>query len=240
MQSSHYIAARAPRGRWVIAHRGNSGTYPENTMPAFRSALELGADAIELDVHLSADGEVIVMHDDRLHRTCTGSGHIADLDSSYILEQDAGSWKSDEFKGTPVPLLREVFAEIPLPVMVEIKPEGENVVQATVDVIREAGAEDRAIIASFHDENLDVARKLLPESERLVLGDPEMERWTFSHIAAPHFSEATPSIALAVHVTGGALWCWTADSHEDIQQVIDLGADGIITNEPGRAIAMLG
>lgn len=238
MNLSKYLSANAPRGRWIIAHRGNSSVYPENTMPAFHSAQELGADAIELDVHLSADGEVVVMHDHKLERTSTGTGEITALRWEYLREQDAGSWKSPAFEGTRIPLLREVFTDIDLPVMVEIKPSDPAAVRATVEVIRECEATGRAIIASFHDANIALAAELLPECERLVLGKPDMARMANAHIAGPHFSDATPGIVKDVHASKGAVWCWTADTRNEIMQVIRLGADGIISNEPARAIQL--
>ena len=235
---SHYLARKAPRGRWVIAHRGFSGLYPENTMSAFRAGVEAGADAIELDVHLSKDGEVVVMHDDQLGRTTSGKGKLAELTCPEICSVDAGSWKSPEFSGERVPTLREVFDEIALPVMVEIKPEGEDVVRRTVEVIRDAGAVERAIIASFSDTNLRWGAEMLPECERLALGKPKLERvLDLAHIAGPHFSDADGKLVNDLHRNDRALWTWTVDGTDDIQRMIRLGADGIISNWPDRVIA---
>lgn len=236
---SKYLAKNSPRGRWVIAHRGNSGQYPENTMSAFRSAVDICADIIEIDVHLSADGEVIIMHDDDLSRTSTGKGKIADLETDYIVQQDAGSWKSSQFTGERVPLFTEFLAEIPIPVMVEIKPEGEDVVRRTVDAVREANAFDRVIIAAFSDQNLVWAAQYAPQCERLALGKPSMARMDNVHICAPHFSDASSSLAETMAKENRALWYWTVDDPADIQQVLALGVDGIISNWPERVFEAL-
>ena len=239
MPRSHYMADNAPRGRWVIAHRGDSGTYPENTMCAFRAAVDLNADVIELDVQLTSDGEVVVMHDRELGRTVPGSGAVAECSWASLRALDAGVWKGERFAGEHMPLLAQVFDEIALPVMVEIKPEGRGVVERTVDVIRECGAVDRAIIASFSDANLRDAAELLPDCERLALGKPEASRYDGFHIAAPHFPDVTSEVVDGVHQRGRAFWCWTVDDPADIDATIAFGADGIISNEPGRVIAAL-
>ena len=239
MPRSRYMADNAPRGRWVIAHRGDSGTYPENTMCAFRSAVEIGAGAIELDVHLTADGEVAVMHDGELGRTAPGSGAIAEQSWASLRALDAGSWKDERFAGEQIPLLAQVFDEIAVPVMVEIKPEGRCVVERTVEVIRECGAIERAIIASFSDANLRDAAALMPECERLALGKPDLSRYGDVRIAAPHFPDVTQDVVESVHSMDRAFWCWTVDEPADIGAIIALGADGIISNEPGRVIAAL-
>lgn len=240
MPESQYTAATAPRGRWVIAHRGASGRCPENTLPSFRAGAEAGADAIELDVHLTADGHVVVMHDGELGRTVSGTGKVAEMTLAEVKSRDAGAWKAPAFAGTRVPTLAEVLAAIPIVVMVEIKPEGEEIVRRTVEVIRAAGAERRVVIASFHDANLARAARMLPEAERLALGTPEMSRVDDAHILAPHFSEATKTIAAEVHRRDRALWCWTVDDPADIARTIALGADGIISNWPDRVIVALG
>jgi glycerophosphoryl diester phosphodiesterase len=240
MPKSRYISANALKGRWVIAHRGNSGRYPENTIVAFQSAVDVGADFIELDVHLSADGEIVVMHDGELGRTCTGEGNIADLEWSYLAQQDAGAWMGDEFTGEHIPLLSQVFSDIPLPVMVEIKPEGEEIVRRTCEVVRNANAQDRVVIASFSDANIQWAEQFMPECERLALRAGSMDRMDSAHIGAPHLPDANVTLASTLHAHGRALWVWTVDEPQDIDDVIALGADGIISNWPERVLEALG
>lgn len=236
---SHYLCRNAPHGTWVVAHRGFSGRYPENTMAAFRAAVETGADAVELDVHLSEDGEVVVMHDGRLERTTSGKGELAHLTLDEIRSVDAGSWKSPAFAGERVPTLREVLAETALPIMVEIKPEREELVRRTVEVITEADAVSRTIIASFSEANLRLAATMLPECERLALGKPKLERLLdLAHIAGPPFNDADGKLVNDLHRNDRALWAWTVDETKDIERMIRLGADGIISNWPDRVVAV--
>lgn len=93
----------------VIAHRGSRGTHPENTLPAFQEALQVKADGIELDVHLTKDQELVVIHDETVDRTTNGYGEIQELTLTEIKELDAGSWFSEKFKGTTIPTLQEVL-----------------------------------------------------------------------------------------------------------------------------------
>jgi len=106
----------------VIAHRGASGHAPENTMSAFRKAVEMDVDMIELDVHLSKDGEVIVFHDATLDRTTNGSGLVKDYSLAELKKLEAGSWFSAEYEGEPIPTLSEVLAYL-----TEVRKEGKNI-----------------------------------------------------------------------------------------------------------------
>ncbi|MDP6125563.1 MAG: glycerophosphodiester phosphodiesterase family protein, partial [Candidatus Latescibacteria bacterium] len=125
---SRFRAHKAARGRWVVAHRGWSSVYPENTMRAFSEALDLGVDALELDVHLTSDGKAVVIHDRLLDRTTDMTGAIVDMSLSQIRAADAGIRKGDEFAGERVPTLREVLdlAKDRAAVMVEMKPAEEG------------------------------------------------------------------------------------------------------------------
>jgi len=209
-------------------------------MAAFHAAVAAKADAIELDVHLSADGEVVVMHDEDVKRTTSGRGKLAELTLAQIQAFDAGSWKSPEFADERVPTLAEVFDEIPLVVMAEIKAEGEEVVRRTAEVIGAADAVGRTIIASFSDANLRWAAEMLPECERLALGKPDLERLlALAHIAGPRFNDLNGKLVNDLHRNDRALWVWTVDEPQDIAHAIRLGADGIISNWPERVVAAI-
>src|SRR5205814_5101727 len=134
----------------VIAHRGASGTHPENTLAAFRRAVELGADMIELDVQLTRDGEVVVFHDATLERTTDGAGAVSDRTLAEIRRLDAGAWFGPAFRGTRVPTLAEVLAAVGLPVNVELKPVGDDGLEArALAVVESAGALARVVFSSF-------------------------------------------------------------------------------------------
>src|SRR5262245_679720 len=110
----------------VIAHRGASGTCPENTLAAFRRAVEVGADMIELDVQLTRDDAVVVMHDWTLDRTTDGSGAVGERALDELRPLDAGRWFAPEFAGERVPTLAAVLDAVPIPINVELKPRGED------------------------------------------------------------------------------------------------------------------
>ena len=97
------------RKKMLIAHRGLSATYPENTLPAFEQALRLDVDAIEFDVHMSRDGELVITHDDRIDRCSNGTGRVRDLTFEELRRLDFGNWKAPEFAGTRIPTLTEVL-----------------------------------------------------------------------------------------------------------------------------------
>jgi glycerophosphoryl diester phosphodiesterase len=208
-------------------------------MAAFAAAIPLGVDAIELDVHLSRDRQVIVMHDGKFGRTSNGTGNIADHTLEEIKKLDAGSWKGSQFTGERVPTLSEVFERIPINVMCEIKDTGEDIVRETATVVKAAEAEQRTIIASFDDETLEYARHHLPNCERLVLGRPALDRLDHAQIAAPHFGDAEEGFVRSVQSSGRAVWLWTVDDDEDIARVMALGVDGIISNYPDRTLRAL-
>src|SRR5439155_1600574 len=134
----------------IIAHRGASGTCPENTLVAFARAAALGAHMIELDVQLTRDGAVVVMHDWTLERTTDGSGAVCDRTLAEIRGLDAGAWFGSAFRGTRVPTLAEVLAAVGLPVNVELKPVGDDGLEArALAVVESAGAPARVVLSSF-------------------------------------------------------------------------------------------
>ena len=184
----------------VYAHRGGAALRPENTLAAFDNGLALGADGLELDVHLSRDGVVVVHHDPMLERTTNGSGAIrlktaeelAAIDAGYRfvpsadLPAEAGSHQKErgesrkaEFpyrgKGIGVPTLREVLARYPVPLIIELKTPEPALARATVDELRAANAVDRVALGSFYSQGLHAARAYEP---RLATGAAREEtRW---------------------------------------------------------------
>ena len=134
----------------IIAHRGLSSLYPENTLVAFRKAIELGVDFIELDVRLSCDGELIVIHDDTFNRTTDGDGKVCELTLSEIKKYSAGKWFSTSFKKERVPTLKEVFELIKkrTKLLIEIKQPG--IEKKLVNLIQQYDMTDNVICGSFY------------------------------------------------------------------------------------------
>lgn len=227
----------------IIAHRGASGQglAPENTLPAFRLALDLGADLVELDVHRSKDGAIVVIHDDRLDRTTNGHGAIRDLTLDEIRRVDAEG-------GAPVPTLTEVLDLIRDHgiALIEIKPK--DITSDVVQTIREADATGFVVLQSFHASVIMDAFRFAPEIPRgLLIGS-----WTAGQSAAiggelvrraasvgagvvvPACGLVTADLVRAVHCRGLGLWTFTVDDEETMRRLIESEVDGIITNYPDR------
>ena len=148
----------------TIAHRGASAYAPENTISAFDRALGLGASHVELDVHLSRDGQVVVIHDELLDRTTNGSGPVASHTWEQLQSLDAGAWFGPEFAGAGIPTLEQVLERFQeqFHFHIEIKGETDNLAQRTIDLVRRYGLEDKVTITSFREEPLRETREYAP------------------------------------------------------------------------------
>ncbi|GAA0322455.1 glycerophosphodiester phosphodiesterase [Bacillus carboniphilus] len=160
----------------IYAHRGSKGTHPENTLIAFEHAIHLGVDGIELDVHLSKDGHLIVIHDETVDRTTNGTGYIRDLTLTEIKRLDAGSWFSTEYEGEQVPTLSEVLElmkNTTLYLNIEIKADiipYENIEEKILQAIRDSDFDEkRIIISSFNHYSVAKFKKLAPNIETAIL-----------------------------------------------------------------------
>src|SRR5699024_8402340 len=152
----------------IMAHRGASGNAPENTMAAFQLAVDEGADGIELDVHLSKDGEIVVIHDDTLNRTTNGTGNVHEKDLAELKTYDAGSWFDPKFSEERIPLLQEVIDILPESVFLNIEIKNSPIVhtgieQKLVDLLGKNNRLNDTLISSFDHESLYTIKKLAPE-----------------------------------------------------------------------------
>lgn len=226
----------------MIAHRGASGTRPENTLAAFRHAEALGAHMVELDVQLTRDGEVVVMHDWTLGRTTNGRGRVARRTLAEIRQLDAGGWFAPGYAGEAVPTLGEVLAAIRLPVNVELKARGgEGLEGRALEVVRAAGAEDRVVFSSFRPDTLVRLRRLSPDAGIAVLWSrrrlaPALAlargvRATALHIRKDAAAPAEVDAALA---QGLAVRVWTVNDPADSARLARLGVSGVFTDFPER------
>ena len=226
----------------VIAHRGASGTRPENTLAAFRHAVALGADMIELDVQLTRDGEVVVIHDTLLDRTTDGRGPVADRTLAELRRLDAGAWFDPAWTGERVPTLAEVLTEIALPVNVELKPAGDDGLEArTLAVVGAAGAMGRVVFSSFEEVALvrlreksgDATIAVLWESEMVSLAQERMERVAAT---ALHLRKdaATPSTVASLRSLGIVVRVWTVNDQAEMDRLAAAGIGGLFTDFPER------
>lgn len=240
----------------VIAHRGASALAPENTIAAFTKAVELGVDMIELDVHATRDGHLVVIHDETVERTAKGglTGRVRDLTLDEIRSLDAGSWKGAQFAGEKVPTLEETLSRFAgkTRFLIELKVSG--VERQVVQVIEETGTVGDCILQSFDPEVVRVCRNLLPHVPTgLLYGDPRIpdSRKRAAYFVSEALKVNAPLIGvhyLAVdaeflrHVRHTAIghFVWTVDDPAEMRRLIEAGVDGIITNRPELLVESAG
>lgn len=221
-----------------IAHRGASGYAPENTRAAFERAIEMGADAIETDVRLSFDGELVLVHDHTVTRTTDGHGPVADHTLAELRALDAGSWFAPAFAGERVVTLEELIAEfVPrIPAVLEIKDAAAT--KPTVAAIARAGIVDRVQVTSFLWTPLLEARRL---NAGLALGflTPEFDtdiirrcvNRGFTQVC-PHIDTLAPGLVDRAHEAGLVVRAWGISRREQVATLFDTGADGATVNWP--------
>ena len=233
----------------IWAHRGASEQAPPNTLAAFRLAAELGADGVELDVHLSRDGEVVVIHDDTVDRTTNGHGPVSELTLAELKALDAGSWFDPAFAGERIPTLQEVIDAVGHRLFLNIELKQTALLRATgleaevVRLIEDNQMTDRVIVSSFHPLALRRVKKLNPYIPTALLhgaGPIFIRRaWLaplIPHEALhPHYSQVTERYVQEAHRRGRRVNVWTADDPEEMRRLLRLGVDGIITNRPALA-----
>ena len=223
----------------VMAHRGASTDTPENTMAAFQKAIDDMADYIELDVQLTSDGEVIVMHDSNAYRTTGVDENIANMTYREVRRLDAGSWYSDEYKGEKVPSLREVleFTQGKIKLNIELKPSdnGETLAKKTVALIEKYNMAEDCVITSFSSSAL-LAVKSCNENIKVgyilsaAYGDYyEMKNIDFFSVNAAFLSKRTID---AIHNSGKQVYAWTVNNKDSIKNLTNKGVDGVITDNP--------
>lgn len=224
----------------LMAHRGNSALAPENTLAAFAKALDSRPEWIELDVHLSADGQVVVMHDRTVDRTTNGTGALAELTLAQIKALEAGSWFGAEFAGELVPTLAEVVELVGdrsrLNVEIKLAADNPGAPQQVVEVLRQGGVLAASMISSFDLEAVLEVRELTPEPAlALITGratDLDRAReaglpWLNLHAAA-----TTEALLQQAREAGIAVTVWTVDSPAQMEHFASLGVEALCTNAP--------
>ncbi|MEJ5241767.1 MAG: glycerophosphodiester phosphodiesterase family protein [Anaerolineales bacterium] len=234
----------------IFAHRGASAYAPENTLAAFELALQQGAPAIELDVKLSADGHVVVIHDPTVDRTTNGKGKVARLSLSELRALDAGSFFSEKYRGEKIPTLEEVFDLVGKRALINIELTNyttprDSLVEEVCRLVREHRMEENVLFSSFLPRNLHQAAILLPEVPRGLLA---LEGWKglwmrsfqffFGNYQAlhPYVSDVTPQQIASVHRIGRRVHVWTVNDANQMRRLLKWGADGIFTDDPPLAL----
>ncbi len=231
---------------WVrIAHRGASMIAPENTLAAFNKAIEIGVDAVELDLHGTADGEIVVIHDSSLDRTTNMRGPVNQTTLETIKQADAGSWFNQQFAGEPVPTLAEVLECITDETMAVLEIKDSMISEAVVEKVREMNLLERIVIISFHISVIESVRQL---ESRIPTGyligsnndDPcpiqlcqQISSLGSSLLNVNHHL-ITAEFAHEICKRGISLWSWTVDDVDQMREMLAYGVQGITSNHPDR------
>jgi len=237
----------------VVAHRGASGTHPENTIAAFGRALEIGVDMVEFDVRHTADGVAVLMHDETPDRTTSASGgrKVEEMSSDEIRALDAGGWKGERFRGERVPTFADAldfFAPhgVLLNIHVKASPSAEQL-EALIREIKARGMTSRAYIAPDDAESIPLVRRLSPQINFILLdrggSDDEYIRTARNLKVAtlqPNRRRMSRGFMDAVHRAGMRANVFFADEPEEMRRFIEMGVDGILTNFPERLKQVLG
>ena len=237
----------------ILAHRGDLAHAPENTIPSFSQAIQKGADGVELDAKLTADGHVIVFHDTTVDRTTNGKGKVASFTLDEIRKLDAGSWFDSKFAGTQVPLLEEVFETLGKDKLINIELTNystpkDGLTQKVCELIKKHNNKEQIIFSSFFASNLKIAMQILPEVPRGLLAMPGLiGLWArsfgfmFGEYQAlhPHISNASKEQIQRAHRIKRRVHVWTANTAEEILRLKDWGVDGIFTDDPATAVQTL-
>lgn len=228
-----------------VAHRGASGPglAPENTLAAFEMAIQLGTDAIECDVHGTADGAVVVMHDATVDRTTNGKGAIAKMTLEAIKRLDAGSWKDSRYVGERVPTLREMLTHIATRVISLIEIKAPQIVDAVVSDIISTQSAGHAVVFSFNEKAVREVRVLEPtiataflisgQSPKDEAGIAELVKRVIdlgAQAIAPNYAMVTESLIRAFHAAGLKVWVWTVNEPPLMKKFYQMSVDAIITD----------
>ena len=262
---SYYVNIQSPL---VIAHQGGDGVWPGDTLYAFEKAVEIGADVLEMDAHITEDSQIVLMHDEKVDRTTDGAGLIEDLTLPELKQLDAAyKWSNDNGEtfpyrgqGIDVPTLKELFQKFPqMRYVIEIKLTQNPIDKPLCDLIRNYGMQDKVVIASFHDEAMQNFRKTCPEvatsaSRGEVTKFVLLGKVFLSGLIAPHYQSIQPpydpseSMNIPImtkrfireaHAKNIAVEPWTVDDPQLMKQYIQWGVDGIMTDRPDLMIGVL-
>lgn len=234
----------------IYAHRGSSGTHPENTLPAFAEAVRVGSDGIELDVHLSADGQIVVMHDEEVDRTTNGKGLLREKTLEEIKKLNAGSWFSKDFSAAKVPTLKEVLNLLLQKnyrgvLMIELKTDKYEYpqIEEKVSALLQQSWPFEHGYCSFNLASLERMAKLEPDVQLDVLTGTSKNKIMYAKenkfIEGVHpkktWLQEQPEQS---GIFDKPIRPWTINTEEEINWCYGLGVTGIITDYPERAIRL--
>lgn len=234
----------------IIAHRGASYLAPENTLASAKLAWEKGADAVEIDVYLSKDNRIVVIHDSNTARTAGARLIVSETESSVLRRLDVGSWKGEEFAGERIPLLEEIIKTIPRKgrLFVEIKC-GREILPTLRQIIISSGKTSQIVIIGFNLKTMAMSKQFMPKIPTYWVKGTDKDEKTEERLPHDtkliqtvrekgldgldvHYAGVTRDFMDAVKISGQRLYVWTVDSPEEAIRLDRLGVSGITTNRP--------
>jgi glycerophosphoryl diester phosphodiesterase len=236
-----------PQDFLVIAHRGASSYAPENTIAAFDLALQMGAHHLELDVHLTRDDYLVIIHDDTVDRTTNGAGPVASQTLAGLQVLDAGAWFGEAFVGAHIPTLAEVLTRYHgrVHLHIELKGHTAHLPQRTVDLVRTHGMALHVTFTSFQHTHLQTMRACAPEFPTgWLVGEISDAVIAQAHALGctqlcPRASLVAPGLVQRLHAEGFIVRAWGVANEALMRQVVDAGADGMTVNFPDKLLAYI-
>lgn len=236
----------------VIAHRGASGEAPENTLAAFQLALEQGCDAIELDIHLSADGQLIVCHDDDIRRTTSGEGLIGKMTADELKQFDAGIKFHETYAGETIPLLDEVFDLVPDHIVINVEIKNipmyySGIENKLLELLVKRQRLNSVVVSSFDHRHIEKLKRM----------NSDVQVGLLYHARLAHHRKYAESLAVPIYSLhpnfetldeadvhdanehGLNIYPFTVNREEDMKKLIEWGISGLITDYPGKLRALL-
>ena len=261
---AHPFAAES--GPILFAHRGDRANYPENTLLAMEKSVSYGIDALELDIHMTADGVPVVIHDETVNRTTNGNGPVRDFTVDELKALDAGYWYSPDNgrthpfrrQGLTIPTVSEVFEAFPdLWINIDIKHHKEEIIAPFVQTIRDHDMAQNVLVGSFDTKTLHRFRAAYPavvtattprEIGRLLLfASLRLGRFYSGTGRAAQVPESYGGLSIVTrrfvdtaHQNNVAIHVWTVDDKQDMQRLFDMGVDGLISNYPIHLLEQFG
>jgi len=223
----------------VIAHRGASRVAPENTLAALKRAIEYGADYAECDVFQTKDGEIVLFHDEELERTTGKEGMIWDYTLAELKEMEAGSWFKEEFRGEPIPTLREairlVKGKMKLDIEIKVSGEDEGITEKVVDIIRSEDVGNACMVTSFEKQAIERVKEIAPDLVTGFIFDeehpPDIFDGNWDYVCSKR-NIVDEAFVRKAKKRGKKVLVWTVDYPAEMKKLIALGVDGIITDVP--------
>ena len=230
----------------ILCHRGAKNYAPENTLAAFKTALELGADGFELDTQLTSDGHVVVFHDKTVDRTTNGHGKLSKLSLAEVRELDAGSSFAEKFRGEKIPMLDEVFETIGKRAIINVELKNfstpfDNLAEKVCEVVRRHEMQKKVLFSSFLPWNLKKAGRILPDVPRgLITAKGWRGVWgrsfgfNFGDYDAlhPYLGNVTAQQVHRVHKLKRKINVWVVNMEDDMRRLFNWGVDGFLTDDP--------